>query len=317
MRIFKDLREIGHDKKTIITLGTFDGLHLGHQRIVQSVLEKSGRLGCRSFLITFDPHPRKVVPGRNNVSLLSTIDEKIAVLEKLGLDNLFIINFTKEFSQQSPEEFVKKYIVEGIGINEMVIGYDHHFGKGRGGDINVLQELGSKFNFEVSVIPEYSIAGEIVSSTKIRDALLEGDVVKAGKMLGRYYSFKGKIIRGDGRGKKLGFPTANISVENEDKLMPAIGIYAGECIVDSEKYYGLLSMGRRPTFHSDGIVIPEFYIFDFDKDIYDKVMQVKLIEKIRDEEKFNSVEELISRMKKDEEKGKEILIRLRQLTDNG
>ena len=310
MRIFKDLRDIECDKKTIITLGTFDGLHLGHQQIVKNVLEKSAQFGCRSFLITFDPHPRKVVPGGNNVKLLSTIEEKISVLEELGLENLFIINFTKEFSQQSPEEFVKKYLVSGIGIKEMIIGYDHHFGKGRGGDINVLQELGSKYDFDVNVVPEYSIDDEIVSSTKIRNGLLVGDVSKAAKMLGRYYSFKGVVVKGDGRGKSLGFPTANLKVENNDKLIPDKGIYAAECIIDGEKYYGLLSLGSRPTFHPDGDIIPEFYIFDFDKEIYGKLLQINLVEKIRDEEKFDSVDKLIIQMKNDEEVGKEILIRL-------
>ena len=310
MRIIKDLEEIQRDEMSVITLGTFDGLHLAHQKIVEEVINKANQINGRSLLLTFDPHPRKVIPGRNDVKLLSTLEEKILVLEKLGLDNLFVINFTVEFSKQSPEEFVKKYLVDGIGLKEIIIGYDHHFGKGRDGDFQLLQDMGKKFNFEVSLIPEYSVDGEIVSSTKIRNALMEGDVVKAGKMLGRLYSFKGIIVRGDGRGRKLGFPTANISVSDEDKLIPAKGIYAAECTVQNQKYYGLLSLGSRPTFHKDGDVIPEFYIFDFDKDIYDEIMNVELVEKIRNEEKFNSVDELISQMKKDEEKGRIILSKL-------
>lgn len=310
MRIIKDLQEIKRDEKSIITLGTFDGLHLGHQQIVESVIQKSKQSGCRSFLLTFDPHPRKVIPGRNDVKLLSTLEEKILILEKIGLENLLVIKFTEDFSKQSPEQFVEKYLVNGIGLKEIVVGYDHHFGKGRGGDFELLQSLGQKFNFDVSIVPEFSVDGETVSSTKIRNALLAGEVSKAGKMLGRNYSFKGLIVRGDGRGKKLGFPTANISIDSEDKLIPAKGIYAGECIVEGEKHYGLLSLGSRPTFHKDGEVIPEFYIFDFDRDIYDKVMQVNMVEKIRDEKKFNSVEELISQMKNDEEIGKEILSKL-------
>jgi len=310
MRIIKDLAEIQRDKKSVITLGTFDGLHLGHQQIVESVIQKSRQSGGRSFLITFDPHPRKVIPGRNDVKILSTLNEKAVILEQLGLENLFVINFTTEFSKQSPEEFVKKYLVNGIGLKEMVIGYDHHFGKGRDGNFELLQELGKKFNFHVTLIPEFSVDGETISSTKIRNALLAGDVVKAGKMLGRNYSFKGKIVRGDGRGRKLGFPTANLSTENEDKLIPAKGIYAAECVVENEKHFGLLSLGSRPTFHKDGDIIPEFYIFDFDRDIYDRIMQVNLVEKIRDEEKFNSVDDLIIQMKKDEETGKQILSKL-------
>ena len=310
MRIIKDLAEIKRDTKSVITLGTFDGLHLGHQQIVEEVIRKSKLLGGRNYLLTFDPHPRKVIPGRNDIKLLSTLDEKISILEQLSLENLFVINFTSEFSKQSPEEFVEKYLVNGIGLNEIVIGYDHHFGKERDGNFELLQQLGSKFNFQVTLIPEFSVDGETISSTKIRNALIAGDVVKTAKMLGRNYSFKGTIVRGDGRGKKLGFPTANISVDDQDKLLPAKGIYVAECIVEDEKHFGLLSLGSRPTFHKDGDVIPEFYIFDFDRDIYDRVMQVNLVERIRDEEKFNSVDDLIIRMKKDEEVGKEILSKL-------
>lgn len=310
MKIIKDLREIEHDENTVITLGTFDGLHLGHKRIFDALINKSKQFGGRNILITFDPHPRKVIPSRNDVKLLSTLEEKITILEKLGLENLFVIRFTKDFSQQTPEQFVEKYLVQGIGLKEIVIGYDHHFGKGRDGDFELLQRLGREFNFAVTLIPEYTIEGETISSTKIRNALLAGDILKANKMLGRYYSFKGKVVKGDGRGKDLGFPTANLTVENEDKLVPVKGIYASECIIDGEKYYGLLSLGSRPTFHNDGDIIPEFYVFDFKKDIYGKVLEVNLVEKIRDEEKFNSVEELISRMKLDEEAGKEILSKL-------
>ncbi|MEJ2104281.1 MAG: bifunctional riboflavin kinase/FAD synthetase [Ignavibacteriaceae bacterium] len=310
MKIIKDLKDIERDEKTVITLGTFDGLHLGHQQIVETLIKKSKQVNARNFLITFDPHPRKVVPGRNDVKLLSTLEEKISIFEKLGLENLFIVNFTDEFSKQTPEQFVEKYFVDGIGLEEIVIGYDHHFGKGRGGDFELLRKLGEKFNFSVTVVPEYMMDGETISSTKIRNALLEGDILRANKFLGRFYSFKGRVVKGDGRGKDLGFPTANLTIEDEDKLIPAKGIYAAQCITENEKYHGLLSLGNRPTFHEHGEIIPEFYIFDFDKNIYGKSLEVNLVERIRDEEKFNSVEELISQMKKDEETGKEILSKL-------
>ena len=310
MKIIKDLSEIKPAEKSVVTLGTFDGLHLGHQQIVKEVIQKSHQMNGRNFLLTFEPHPRKVIQGRNDVKLLSTLDEKIEILNELGLENLFVIDFTIEFSRQSPEDFVKKYLVETIGLNEIVIGYDHHFGKERDGNFELLQKMGKKFNFSVTLVPEFSIEDETISSTKIRNALLAGDVVKARKMLGRNYSFKGKIVKGDGRGRKLGFPTANLSIGNDDKLIPAKGIYAAECIVENKKHFGLLSLGSRPTFHKDGDTIPEFYIFDFDEDIYDQVMQVNMVEKIRDEEKFNSVEDLILRMKKDEESGRKILSKL-------
>ena len=310
MKIIKDLAGINSIEKSVVTLGTFDGLHLGHQQIVNEVIRKARELNGRSFLLTFEPHPRKVIPGRNDVKLLSTLKEKIEILETMDLENLFVINFTAEFSKQTPEDFVKKYLISGIGLAEIVIGYDHHFGKGRDGNFELLQNLGKKNSFSVTLIPEYSINGETISSTKIRNALLDGDVFKAAQMLGRNYSFEGTIVRGDGRGRKLGFPTANISVQDEDKLIPAKGIYAAECFVDNEKHKGLLSLGSRPTFHKDGEIIPEFYIFDFDNDIYDKTMRVELIDKIRNEEKFNSVDELIIQMKKDEETGRKILNKL-------
>jgi len=310
MRIYRDLEEIEHNDNTVVTLGTFDGLHLGHQQIVKDVVDKASGNGGRNFLITFYPHPRKVIPGNENVKLLSTLNEKIEVLEKHGIENLLVINFTKEFSQQTPEQFVRKYIINGIGVSEIIIGYDHHFGKGRGGNKELLQEIGEKENFSVTAVEEYILEGETVSSSSIRKALFEGDISKANKMLGRYYTFNGIVIHGDNRGKDLGFPTANIRITDEDKLLPAVGIYFAESIINGDKFYGLLSIGSRPTFHKSGEVIPEFYIFDFNRSIYNTDIRINMIEKIRNEEKFNSAEELIMRMNKDKEEGRKILEKL-------
>ena len=306
MVIFNTLGEIKHHNNTVVTLGTFDGFHLGHQQIVRSVLEKTSTYGGRSILITFDPHPRKVVSTKNHVKLLSTLDEKIEILSKLGIENMFVINFTKEFSQQSPEQFVTRYLVEGIGLREIVIGYDHHFGKGRGGNFDLLNSLGEKHDFVITPVEEYKVDGETVSSTKIRNALTEGNILKANKMLGRPYSFSGVVVRGDGRGKQLGYPTANLKVGNEDKLIPALGIYAAECSVSGKWYNALLSIGSRPTFSTDGKVVPEIYILNFSRDIYNEELQIKLIQRIRGEEKFNSAEELIKQMDKDKVAGLKI-----------
>jgi riboflavin kinase/FMN adenylyltransferase len=303
MVIIKSLDEIKYDQNTVVTLGTFDGLHLGHQQIIRSVLDKTRKYGGRNVLITFDPHPRKVVSRGNHIKLLSTLDEKIEILSKMGIENLFIINFTKEFSQLSPQQFVTRYLVEGIGLKEVVIGYDHHFGRGRGGNFDILNSLGEKFNFLITPIEEYKVGGETVSRTKIRNALIEGNVFKANKMLGRHYSFLGRVVKGDGRGKELGYPTANVKVENEDKLIPAIGIYAAECLVSGKWYNSLLNIGSKPTFSSDGKVVPEIYIIDFNKDIYNVKLQIKIIERIRGEEKFNSAQELIKQLDKDKQAG--------------
>jgi len=310
MQIFNDLTEIRRNDNNIVTLGTFDGIHLGHRQIIETVVEKAKYSSGNSFLITFDPHPRKIVSSDNRLQLLNTLTEKIEILASLGIENLFIVNFTKEFSQQSPDEFILKYLINGIGLREAVIGYDHHFGKGRGGDIERLKEFSSKNKFTITAIPGYKIGEEVVSSTKIRNALLGGDILTANRMLGRHYSFTGKVVQGDKRGRELGFPTANLKIADEDKLLPQIGIYAVECVIDEQKYYGLLSIGNRPTFHDAGEVIPEVYIFDFDKNIYGKSVKVNLVERIRNEQKFSSAEELIQQMNKDKEVGLEILSKL-------
>ena len=307
MQIYQDFLEVEHNDNTIITLGTFDGIHLGHKEIIEAVVQKATEFGGRSLLITFSPHPRKVIPGGNKIKLLSTLSEKKKIIETFGMDNLLVIQFTKEFSQQTPEEFVDKYLINGIGVKEIVIGYDHHFGKGRGGDIEILKKKGEEIGFGVTAVPEYKIDDIIVSSTKIRKALIAGDIVNANKMLGRFYSFEGVVVPGDKRGRELGFPTANLLVENEDKLLPATGIYAAECIVEEKKHNALLSIGSRPTFHEAGEIIPEVYIIDFNKQIYNQTVRVNVVDRIRGEEKFSSAEELVKQMKKDKETGLKIL----------
>lgn len=310
MRIFRELSEVVRDDNNIVTLGTFDGIHLGHKKIIKEVVNKAADYGDESFLITFHPHPRKIISRGHNIKLLNTSTEKLEMFKSLGIQNLLIINFTKEFSKLSPEAFIDNYIVNGIGAKEVVIGYDHHFGKGRGGDIGFLKNKGIKSGFKVTIIPGFQIENTIVSSSKIRDALLAGNIVTVSKYLGRFYSFSGIVVKGDKRGRELGFPTANLRIENEDKLLPAIGIYAVEFIVKGNIYQGLLSIGKRPTFYDSGEIVPEVYVFDFNEDIYGENVTVNLVERIRGEEKFSSAEELIEQMKKDKEIGLEILNKL-------
>ncbi len=310
MRIFRELSEVVRDDNNIVTLGTFDGIHLGHKKIINEVVKKATDYGDESFLITFHPHPRKIISRGYNIKLLNTSTEKLEMFKSLGIQNLLIINFTKEFSKLSPEAFIDNYIVNGIGAKEVVIGYDHHFGKGRGGDIGFLKNKGIKSGFKVTIIPGFQIENTIVSSSKIRDALLAGNIVTVSKYLGRFYSFSGIVVKGDKRGRELGFPTANLRIENEDKLLPAIGIYAVEFIVKGNIYQGLLSIGKRPTFYDSGEIVPEVYVFDFNEDIYGENVTVNLVERIRGEEKFSSAEELIEQMKKDKEIGLEILNKL-------
>jgi riboflavin kinase/FMN adenylyltransferase len=311
MKVFNNLLEVKKDKNTILTLGTFDGIHLGHRKIISAVVEKASIIGGRSFLITFDPHPRNVLSG-NNLKLLNSPDEKLEILESLNIDDILVINFTKEFSQLGSEEFFKTYIIDKIGIKEIVIGYDHHFGKGRGGDENTLKELGSKYGFDVTKVEAVSIDGLNVSSSKIRNALVAGDIKTANKLLGRNYSFRGVVIKGDGRGRTLGFPTANVKLDNDIKLLPSIGIYVVEIIIEGNKHFGLMSIGKRPTFYNDGHLTTEVYIFDFEKDIYGTNVTVNILERIRGEEKFSSADELINQMNKDKEIGLELVNKFRK-----
>lgn len=310
MKIYHQLNDVHRDPNTVLTIGTFDGLHLGHQEILKKLFERSKAHNCRSFLVTFHPHPRMIVSKSNNLKILSTPEEKIEMLQKLGLENLLILNFTKEFSQQSPDEFIKNIIVDRIGLREIVIGYDHKFGKGREGTFETLKTLAKLMNFDVSMVGEFKLNGETVNSTKIRQAIIEGDIIKANYFLGRVYSFSGTVVVGDKRGRQLGYPTANVKLDDSAKLLPALGIYAANVIVDDASCPSLLSIGRRPTFYNDGEIVPEAYIYDFDQDIYDKRITVQVLERIRKEEKFSSPEELINQMHKDRAEGLKIFSEL-------
>jgi riboflavin kinase / FMN adenylyltransferase len=307
MQVYNDLISIENDVNTVLTIGTFDGIHLGHKEIIAKVNKKASIYGGRSFLVTFNPHPRKVISKSGSLNILSTLKEKKEILNRSGIDNLFIINFTKEFSQIPAETFVNDYLIKGIGLKEIVIGYDHHFGKGRGGSIETLMELGQKNNFKVDRINEVTINGDKISSTAIRNALADGNVQHANNLLGRYYSFSGEVVHGDKRGRTLGFPTANIKLDDEDKLLPAIGIYVVEFVVKGNLHFGLLSVGKRPTFYNEGIIIPEVYIYNFDEDIYEEYVTVNIIQRLRGEEKFSSVDDLVVQMNKDKAAGLEVI----------
>ena len=306
MKIYRQLNEIEQDPNTVLTIGTFDGIHLGHQEILKMLFERSRFHKGRSFLITFHPHPRKVISKTDSLKILSTPEEKALILEKMGLENLFIINFTKEFSQQSPIEFFKNFIIDKIGLKEIVIGHDHKFGKSREGTSDTLKTMAKEFHFEISMVDEYKVNDETISSTKLRHAIMDGDIKLVNSFLGREYSFSGKVVAGDKRGRLLGYPTANIKLDDNDKLLPGLGIYAVEVIVANQKLAGLLSIGRRPTFYDNGEIVPEVYIYNFDKDIYNQQITINLLEKIRKEEKFSSAEELINQMNIDREAGNKI-----------
>lgn len=305
IKVFRDISEIKKEADTAVTIGTFDGLHVGHQHILDVLIEKASKNGCRTFVVTFEPHPRLVLAKESGIKILTPIEEKIKVFENSGIENLLILNFTKEFSQQTSVEFIEKLIIEKIGAKEIVIGYDHKFGKDRGGDENTFRDLSDKYDFNVTVVPAKKINGEIVSSTKIRHALNEADLDKVYAYLNRNYFFYGKVVKGAGRGRTLGFPTANVELFNNKKLIPKSGVYAVRCYLNEAVHFGVMNIGVRPTFENLDETVIEVHIFNFNEDIYGENIEIEFLKRIRDEKKFNSKEELIEQIEKDKKEAKD------------
>ena len=306
MQVFDSIKDLTKNKNTVLTLGTFDGIHPGHLKIINKLIDCSKEKGCRNVVIAFHPHPRTVLGSGSDVKMLTTQEERKDLLEKNGIENFLTINFTKEFASLTAEQFIYDYLINGIGLSEIVLGHDHHFGKDRGGNVELLKKIGAKENFSVTTVDAFYINNEIVSSTKIRNSLIEGDLRRANILLGRNYSFTGTVIGGDKRGRELGYPTANIKLSSQEKLLPAIGIYAVRVLLNNEKHIGLLSIGKRPTFYDAGNLVTEVYIYNFNREIYGEEVTIELVERLRGEEKFNSAEDLISQMNKDKENGLKI-----------
>lgn len=308
MQVYRDFRNFKKNTNTFLTIGTFDGIHVGHRKIINTLKSRALSNGGRSLVITFDPHPKSVL-SNTKARVLTSLREKEEILSEIGIQDLLVINFTKEFSQINAEDFLRNILIDKVGIKEFFIGYDHHFGKGREGNKDMLISAGKDLDFKVTEVAPEKINDETVSSTLIRDYLEEGAIDKVNAFLGRKYTFSGTVVEGDKRGRTLGFPTANIDLEDENKLLPAFGVYVVEFFVRDEKHYGLLSVGRRPTFYSYGKIIPEVYIYDFDDDIYGEFVTVNVLGRLRGEEKFSSAEELIEQMQKDKADGLEFLSR--------
>lgn len=252
-------------------------------------------------MLTFFPHPRMVLAPDSEIRLLTTMDEKRALLAEEGLDHLIIQPFTKEFASMEPESYVRKVLVEGIGMKELVIGYDHHFGKDRSGDLRTLEDLAPKYGFEVEEIPAHLIDDVDVSSTKIRNALIEGDVRTAYRYLGQPYTLSGEVIQGDGKGRDLGFPTANLRIPESYKLVPAHGVYAVEVDLEGKRWSGMLNIGYTPTLHERSHPTIEVHIFGIDRQLYGQELTLHFIDRIRDEEEFEGKEALQERLRKDRE----------------
>ncbi|MDQ3019468.1 MAG: bifunctional riboflavin kinase/FAD synthetase [Bacteroidota bacterium] len=303
MHIIKDINDFEYDKKSVVTVGTFDGVHLGHLEIIEKLISIKKEKGLRSIVITFEPHPQVVLRNKTkDIKILSTLDEKLYIFKSLGIDIVYVINFTKGFSNTTAEEFYKNYLIDKIGLNDLVLGYDHMFGKNREGSFETLKILSQKYEFTVDKIDEFKIDGEHISSTVIRKLLDEdGNVRKVKRILGRYFSLEGEVVEGKKLGKDLGYPTANIEIFSEFKLIPKIGIYAVSIELDRKLHFGMMSIGKNPTVSSDDSIKLEVNIFDFDKDLYGKIITVNFIDYIRDEKKFESLEELKKQMSFDKE----------------
>ena len=301
MKIYYDIENFKPVSSAVVTIGTFDGVHHGHQEILKNMVNRAKELGGESVVVTFYPHPRQVLSHDSGIRFISTQEEKIRHLEALGIDNLIIIKFTKDFAAISSENFIKDCIVKNIRPAVLIIGYDHHFGKGRTGDFDMLYELGRQYHFKVEKIQEQDVDNIAVSSTKIRHYLAEGDIHHANMLLGYEFSYTGKVVHGQRVGHQMGYPTANIDVAEEFQLIEKPGVYATFVDIDGKSYPSMTYIGNRPTMHDDRPQSIETHIIGFEKELYDKEIKIRFVDFVRDDKKFDNFEALKRRIGIDEQ----------------
>jgi riboflavin kinase/FMN adenylyltransferase len=301
IQVHRDLDKLPKFKNAVITIGTFDGVHLGHQQIIKLLKQHAASNNGETVIITFHPHPRKVVAhGKTDVKILNTLAEKIELLDQLGIDHLVVVAFDDAFANQTAEEYVTNFLVKKFAPQIVIIGYDHKFGKNRSGDYHLLENLGETFGYEVKEIPEHVLNEIIISSTKIREALLKSDVSTANNFLGYQYFFGGNVVVGNKLGRTIGYPTANLAIEEEEKLVPGNGVYTVEVKIEGTTtvHRGMMNIGVRPTVDGSKRTI-EINIFDFDGDIYNEKMRVYVYSYLRGEVKFAGLDELKNQLAKD------------------
>ncbi len=301
MKTYSSISEFSTSKKTVVTIGTFDGVHMGHRKILDKVITEADLRNEESVVLTFYPHPRFILNENSDLKLLNTIEEKTELLSKTGLDALIIHPFSKEFANLSAEEFVKNILVDQLHISKIIIGYDHKFGKNRTADIHDLIQFGAKYNFEVEQITAQELDEIAVSSTKIRIALGEGNITLANNYLGYPYSLSGKVIHGNQIGRTIGFPTANIQMADTFKLIPKKGVYVVRCLIKDQLVKGVMNIGNRPTVDGTSLSI-EVHLLDFDATLYGFEISVYLLDFIRKEQKFENLEALTSQIEDDKKK---------------
>ncbi|WP_026837200.1 bifunctional riboflavin kinase/FAD synthetase [Gillisia sp. JM1] len=284
---------------TVITIGTFDGVHAGHQKIIEKLVNTAKISNMESAILTFFPHPRMVLQKESDIKLINTIEERKKILANSGIDHLIIHPFTHQFSRLSAREFVRDILVQKLKAKKIIIGYDHRFGRNRTADINTLKEFGKEYNFEVEEIGKQEIEDVAVSSTKIRKALMEGKVEKANRYLQQPFMLTGTVVKGKGLGKNFGYPTANLNIEENYKLIPKNGVYIARAVIDEIPYFGMMNIGTNPTVGGTEQTI-ETYFFMLDKDLYGQKLEIELLTRIRDEKSFDSIDSLKRAMKQDE-----------------
>jgi len=301
MKIYHHIDEFTPVKNAVVTIGTFDGVHIGHRKIISRLKELAAAAGGETVILTFFPHPRMILhPEDEAIKLITTINEKAELLERMGIDHLIITPFSRDFSNQSAEAYIRDVLVKKIGTKTIVIGYDHRFGKDRQGGLQDLLRLAPEYDFEVLEIPEQDINDVAISSTRIRTALLDGSIDIANECLGYPFFITGKVIRGDQLGRQLGYPTANLMVEERYKLIPSDGIYAVKVKVEGKEYKGMAYIGHRPTVNGMSRNI-EVNIFEFNADIYNKQLRMEFLHFVREDIHFASLDELVIQLGKDKE----------------
>lgn len=298
MKIFNSIVEFSSQSKAIVTLGTFDGVHIGHKKIIRRLTKSAKESGCESLVLTFFPHPRMILQQNTEIKLLTTIEERSFLLQDILLDNLIIHPFDEKFSQLTAEEFVKNILVDQFNIQRIIIGHDHKFGKNRSADIHDLIAFGRLYDFDVEQISAQEIDEVYVSSTKIRKALTEGNIALANDYLGYNYLLTGTVVRGKQLGRTINFPTANIKIKENDKLIPQNGVYIVKSVVNNKMVYGMMNIGMKPTVNGKEQTI-EVHFLDFNSDIYHQELQISFLSRIRSEQKFDSIALLQEQLEKD------------------
>jgi riboflavin kinase/FMN adenylyltransferase len=298
LKIFHSIKSFSSNNQTIVTIGTFDGVHLGHQKILKQITKSAQELHCESLVLTFFPHPRMVLQKDTEMKQLNSFNEKLELLDNLGIDNLVIHPFDKEFSRLTAEEFVKQVLVDVFRVKKVIIGYDHRFGRNRTATIDDLNSFGETYGFEVEQISAEQINEVSISSTKIRNAILEGNVEIAASYLGYNYPITGIVSKGNQLGRTIGYPTANIKIVDEHKLIPSNGVYVAKSIINGITIYGMMNIGLRPTVDGSTQTL-EIHFFDFKKDIYNQEITVLLLKRMRSEQKFDSIDALKAQLNND------------------